>query len=107
MHGARRDPRGRLCGVDAWAQLTATRLGYPAEPHDSPATTVDELRALRPTVVVAFPLEQRPTGPAHVAVAAGPDSLRDPVETLAAAAELAGVPVLVHRPVTTAAAPTS
>ncbi len=83
VHGARRDPRGRLRGVDAWAALTAQRLGHPAEPHDTRtgdlATTVDELRMLRPTVVIAFPLEPN-----------------DPAETLAPAAELAGVPVLVH-----------
>ena len=103
VHGTRRDPRGRLSGVDAWAQLTATRLGHPAEPHDSPATTVDELHALRPTVVVAFPLKQPgPTAPADMASAAGPE---DPVEALAAAAELAGIPVLMHR-MTTAATPT-
>lgn len=100
VHSARRDERGSLCGVDAWAQLTATRLGYAAEPHDSPSTTVDELHALRPTVVVAFPLKQPgPPGPAAMVGAAGPD---DPVETLAAAAELAGVPVLMHRMTTTA-----
>lgn len=84
VHGTRRDDRGRLRGVDAWAALTAQRLAHPAEPHDSrpgdAATTVDELHTLRPTVVIAFPLKPS-----------------DPTETLAAAAELAGVPVLLHR----------
>lgn len=85
VHGTRRDDRGRLRGVDAWAALTAQRLAHPAEPHDTrtgdlATTTVDELRMLRPTVVIALPLDQR-----------------DPTETLAAAAELGGVPVLVHR----------
>ena len=84
VHGTRRDPGGRLRGVDAWAALTAQRLAHPAEPHDGPAgdvaATVDELHRLRPTVVIAFPLKPS-----------------DPTETLAAAAELAGVPVLVHR----------
>ena len=89
VHGTRRDPRGRLRGVDAWAALTAQRLNHPAEPRDGDtrtgdlATTVDELHTLHPTVVIAFPLDQR-----------------DPAETLAAAAaELAGIPVLVHRDV--------
>ena len=102
VHSARRDRTGRLCGVDAWAALTAQRLGYPAEPHhtssNNGARTVDELRKLRPSVVVAFPLEQRPDAPGDVAGGAGHGSARDPVETLAAAAELAGMPVLVHRP---------
>ena len=98
VHGTRRDQRGRLRGVDAWAELTARRLGYTAEPHTTAADTVERLRSLRPTVVVAFGLEQRATRPGDSSGDAAPEPGPDPVETLAAAAEHAGVPVLVHRP---------
>lgn len=87
VHGAHRDRAGRLHGVEAWAELTAQRLGLTAEPHDTTPATIDELLALRPTVVVAFPLDPCRTEHARV------DAL---------AAELAGVPVLVHRPGATA-----
>lgn len=94
VHGTRRDHRGRSCGVDAWAELTAQRLGYTPEPHASPAVTVDELHALRPTVVVAFPLDTPAPDSSGVDVG---------IEALAGAAELAGMPVLVHRTCTTVA----
>ncbi|MCD2191302.1 hypothetical protein [Actinomycetospora soli] len=101
-HAARTDPdTGRLAGVDAWAELTATRLGLqvdhlscPARPDDGrrhpgepanrePAQLVDLV-----DVVVAFPLTRDPaTGRPR----------RDPAtEDAIAAAELAGLVVLVH-----------
>lgn len=93
VHGTRRDRRGRLCGVDAWAELTARRLRYTAEPHHSAADTVDQLHALLPTVVVAFPLETTAQLETAGPLGAGPVD----IEVLAAVAEHAGVPVLVHR----------
>lgn len=85
VHSSRRDQRGRLRGVDAWAALTATRLGYRSEPHDHEPHSAAELRALRPDVVVAFPLQPAP----------GDDQ---DLSALIAAAENAGIPVLVHQP---------
>lgn len=121
VHDTRRDQHGRLCGVDAWAELTARRLGYTTEAHDTAADTVDQLRALRPAVVVAFPLETpgevtttvelttpAPLGTTRPPGGGTPRSEPADIELLAAAAEHAGVPVLVHRPAPpTVATPTA
>lgn len=61
IHAARRDrDTGRLAGVDAWAELTAERLGYSVEHHrDETPTDAD--------VVVAFPLADDPDTAAAIA----------------------------------------
>lgn len=85
VHSSRRDQRGRPRGVDAWAALTATRLGYRNESHDHEPRSAADLRALRPDVVIAFPLQPAP----------GDDQ---GLPALVDAAENDGIPVLIHHP---------
>ncbi|MDL5160412.1 hypothetical protein [Actinomycetospora termitidis] len=97
-HAARVDPdTGRLVGVDAWAELTATRLHLEVEhlsDPSSPGVDAGE-RPADPAgehvvdVIVAFPLPGEP----------GPGVVGEDRETAAgiAAAQRAGLPVLVHR----------
>lgn len=86
----RTDPRGRLVGVDAWAQLTAARLGYRDEPHPD----VTDVLAAHLDLAVAFPLHADPAsgdGARAGRVARGCDTRR-----AMAAADAAGIAVFTH-----------
>lgn len=102
-HAARTHPdTGRLAGVDAWAELTATRLGLqvdhltcPARPdvggrHPGEPATREPAQAVELVeVVVAFPLTRDP--------ATGRSRRDTATEDAIAAAESAGLVVLTHR----------
>ena len=61
VHAARRAAdTGQLAGVDAWAELTAERLGYHVEHYRGEAATHAD-------VVVAFPLADDPATTAAIA----------------------------------------
>ena len=88
---ARTDHRGRLCGVDAWSELTATRLGYTDEPHPD----VTDVLAAHLDLAVAFPLHPD-TGHDTDRGGSGRAAMGCDTRRAVAAAEAAGIPVFTH-----------
>ena len=108
VHGGRVHPdTGRLAGVDAWAELTATRLGLETahvgqhrDRHDQASTHArhQALVDAGADVVIAFPLTRDPV--------TGADALDPDTADAVTRAETAGLAVLTHpdsSPPTTAA----